>query len=132
MNNKFVDYREHVLPRLRCRYCPMCRTALTAATIDEDNIRRAQCAACGWVHYPANALGVNVVVRMGEDGVAALLPAHESEAAPAALPSGHVEYGESPEEAAVRESARKPVSWWRWTVPSDVRFTEIRAIPAPW
>ncbi len=103
MNEEFVEYPEPVLPRLRYRYCPMCRTALTTGTIDDDNIRRARCPACGWVHYPANAMGVNVVVRVGEEGLVAVLPPNEPTAAPAALPSGHVEYGESPEDAAVRE-----------------------------
>ena len=103
MNEEFVEYQGPVLPRLRYRYCPMCRTALTIGTIDDDNIRRPQCPACGWVHYPANALGVNAVVRVGEDGLVALLPSNEPAAAPAALPLGHVDYGESPEEAAVRE-----------------------------
>lgn len=103
MNEEFVEYQGPVLPRLRYRYCPMCRNALTIGTIDDDNIRRPQCPACGWVHYPANALGVNAVVRVGEDGLVALLPSNEPAAAPAALPLGHVDYGESPEEAAVRE-----------------------------
>ncbi len=42
-------------------------------------------------------------VRMG-DALVALLPPGEPEDAPAALPGGHMEYGESPEEAAVREA----------------------------
>jgi hypothetical protein len=54
------------------------------------------------VHYPANSLGVNAEVWLG-DGVVALLPPGGPLEAPTALPGGHVEYGESPEEAAVRE-----------------------------
>lgn len=103
MNKEFVEYPEQVLPRLRYRHCPMCQSTLTTGIIDDDNIRRVRCPACGWVHYPANAVGVNVVVRFGENGLVALLPPNEPLTAPAALPSGHVEYGESPEEAAVRE-----------------------------
>lgn len=67
-----------------------------------DAIARVHCSNCGWVHYPANSLGVKAEVWLG-DGVVALLPPGEPLEAPAALPGGHVEYGESPEEAAVRE-----------------------------
>lgn len=38
------------------------------------------------------------------EGIVALLPPDAPKEAPAALPSGHVEYGESPEEAAIREA----------------------------
>ncbi len=95
-------YREIVLPRLRYRFCPMCREGL-AWRNDADEIPRVMCRACGWIHFPANAMGVNVVVRMGE-GLVALLPPDEPVEAPAALPGGHIEYVESPEDAAVREA----------------------------
>jgi ADP-ribose pyrophosphatase YjhB (NUDIX family) len=95
-------YPEMLLPRLRYLFCPMCRERLERRE-DVDSISRIVCPACGWIHYPTNALGVNVVVRMG-DGLVALLPPGEPQDAPAALPSGHVEYGEAPEAAAVREA----------------------------
>ena len=82
----------------------MCQAALTTGVVTDDGIERPLCPGCGWVHYPGNAMGVNVLIRVGDDGLVALLPPNEPESAPAALPSGHVEYGESPEEAAVREA----------------------------
>lgn len=102
-SGQVVEYPEIILPRLRYKFCPMCRTALSTDVINDDHIRRVACPSCEWVHYPTNAMGVNVVVMAGENGVVALLPPNEPEDAPAALPSGHVEYGESPAEAAVRE-----------------------------
>jgi ADP-ribose pyrophosphatase YjhB (NUDIX family) len=104
MSRELVEYPEIILPRLRYQFCPMCRTALSTGVINDDNIERVLCPSCGWVHYPTNVMGVNVVIRVGENGVVALLPPNEPEDTPAALPAGHVEYGESPVEAAVREA----------------------------
>jgi ADP-ribose pyrophosphatase YjhB (NUDIX family) len=98
-----LPYAETIPDQLRFQFCPLCRTSLSRKTINDDGIARVCCPNCGWVHYPANSLGVNVVVRM-DDGVVALLPPGEPEDSPAALPGGHVEYGECPEEAAVREA----------------------------
>lgn len=98
-----LPYPEIVLPRLRFQYCPMCAARLIRAADPEDGIERPKCPACGWVHYPANAIGVCVVIRSG-DQIVALLPPGSPADAPAALPAGHCEYGESPEQAAVREA----------------------------
>lgn len=103
MPDERLEYPENVLPRLRYRFCPMCRGALGRKVIYDDGIERVACPACGWVHQPSNVMGVNVVI-VHEGGVVALLPPDEPGEAPAGLPSGHVEYGESPEEAAVREA----------------------------
>lgn len=98
-----ILYPDIVLPRLRYQFCPMCSSRLTRQVINDDDIPRTTCSACGWVHYPTNAMGVNVIVKY-KDGIVAILPPDEPIDAPAALPGGHVEYAESPEQAAIREA----------------------------
>jgi ADP-ribose pyrophosphatase YjhB (NUDIX family) len=98
-----IQYPDIVLPRLRYQFCPMCSNALTRQEVNDDGITRVICPACGWVHFPTNATGVNLVIR-SSGGIVAILPHGEPKDAPAALPGGHVEYAESPEQAAIREA----------------------------
>lgn len=100
---EIILYPDIVLPRLRYQFCPLCATHLTKGVLNNDSIPRVTCPACGWVHYPTNAIGVNLIVRYGE-GIVAILPPDAAPEAPAALPGGQVEYAESPEQAAVREA----------------------------
>lgn len=80
----------------------MCSTPLVHGVINDDNIVRVYCPACGWVHYPTNVTIVCTLVKYGDKLVAILPPECPTEM-PAALPAGHGEYGESPEQAAIRE-----------------------------
>lgn len=98
-----LSYPDIVLPRLRYQFCPLCSAALTQNADPADGILRVNCSQCQWTHYPSNTMGVNVIVRRGEQ-IVVILPPNEPEEAPAALPGGHVEYGESPKEAAIREA----------------------------
>ena len=97
-----LSYPEHMPPLGRYRYCPMC-TAPLKSRADQDAIERKVCPACEWTYYPANVLGVNIVPILEDGQVVVLLPPGEPASTPAALPGGVVEYGESPEQAAIRE-----------------------------
>ncbi len=96
-----LAYAPFTPQHLRYRRCPMCAGQLANAW-DADGLFRPTCADCGWVYYPPNVLGVAVVVTTPE-GIVFLLPPGEPAEAPAALPAGCVEFGETLEEAAVRE-----------------------------
>jgi hypothetical protein len=92
------DYPE----RLRYRFCPMC-TGELEEFLDEEALPRVRCSRCGWIHYTCNVQLVNIVITT-KDGIVFLFPPGEPPECPAALPGGVVEYGEAPEEAAVREA----------------------------
>jgi len=98
-----MNYPEIVLPRLRYQYCPKCRTELIRKVINDDNIERVCCPSCDWVHFPSNAMGVVILITT-KNGIVSILPPNAPKEYPAALPAGHGEYGESPEEAAIREA----------------------------
>jgi ADP-ribose pyrophosphatase YjhB (NUDIX family) len=103
MTTQGLSYPDDLLPRLRYRYCPMCATPLTRSIVSDDGISRVLCPSCGWVHYPTNVTVVCTLVKYG-DRIVAILPSECPPEMPAALPAGHGEYGESPEQAAIREA----------------------------
>lgn len=41
----------------------MCATPLITQVVNDDGILRAACPVCGWIHFPTNAMGVNLVIR---------------------------------------------------------------------
>lgn len=92
-------YPENVIPPLRFQFCPMCTTQLTREVIFDDNIPRVKCPNCGWIQLLSNVVGV-VTIAKNEQGIVAILPPDEDGIG---FPAGLVEYGESPEEAAIRE-----------------------------
>lgn len=98
-----LAYPEIMLPRLRYQFCPMCRAPLTREVLKDDGIPRVICPACGWAHFPSNAIGVCMIIHHA-GGIVALLPPDCPPETPAALPAGHVEYGEAPETAVLREA----------------------------
>src|SRR5206468_3547652 len=86
------------------RYCPKCGTPFGAGGFEQTAY--PTCGACGFVFYrgPSLASGCMVV----EDGRLLLArrgiePHHGSWY----VPSGYVDYGETPEDAAVREMAEE-------------------------
>ena len=88
---------------LRYVYCPRCAAGLETDRQDEVNrFDRPTCGACGWIYYPPNYAGALVVVET-DDGLVMIHPPGCDREAPCALPGGIVEFGESPQECAVRE-----------------------------
>lgn len=88
---------------LRFRFCPLCSAPLDLTIRDEVNhFARPTCPNCGWIFYPSNHGGALVVVE-SEAGLVMIHPPGSDPAAPCGLPGGITEFGESPEECAVRE-----------------------------
>jgi 8-oxo-dGTP pyrophosphatase MutT (NUDIX family) len=94
-----LTYPENVIPPLRFQFCPMCTTPLTREVVFDDNIPRVKCSSCGWIQLSTNAVGV-IVIATNEQGIVAILHPNEDGVS---TPAGLVEYGESPETAAIRE-----------------------------
>ena len=95
-----LNYPVYMPAQLRYEYCPMCTSKLVEEP-GRDGQMHPNCHVCHWTYYPANLLGVTVVIRTSE-GVVFLMQQGESADATATLPSGGVEFGETPEEAATR------------------------------
>ncbi len=82
---------------LRPRFCPQCGTTLT--TGDDGERERRGCRRCGWIYDPPPIVEVVAVVehsdgrvvRLNDDGLS--------------LPCGRLQWGEAPDEAAVRITA---------------------------
>jgi NADH pyrophosphatase NudC (nudix superfamily) len=99
MPDSLLSYSENIIPTLRFQFCPLCAVRLTRKILFDDNIPRVTCPSCGWIQLSTDAVGVVTVAHCAK-GIAALSPPKE---AGVGLPAGLVEYGESPEEAAIRE-----------------------------
>jgi ADP-ribose pyrophosphatase YjhB (NUDIX family) len=86
---------------MRMRFCPQCASPLHER--QRDGRLRQVCAACGFVNYenPVPAAGCLV-----EDGGRVLLVQrrYEPHIGGWTLPAGFLEWGETPEQAAVRET----------------------------
>jgi ADP-ribose pyrophosphatase YjhB (NUDIX family) len=85
----------------RPHYCVLCGTRL--AVRDDRGHPRPTCPACGWIYYrnPAPAAGVLLHTPRGILLVRRRWPPAEGAWC---LPAGFMEYGESPERCAVRET----------------------------
>jgi ADP-ribose pyrophosphatase YjhB (NUDIX family) len=98
-----LEYPDTVIPPHQYQFCPMCKTPLVRKVLFDDNIPLVTCPACKWIYTHSNITSVVSVVTC-EEGVVTILPPGLPVETPAALPAGLIEYGESPEEAAIRET----------------------------
>jgi ADP-ribose pyrophosphatase YjhB (NUDIX family) len=99
-----LEYPDSVIPEFRFQYCPKCRTELSRKVLFDDNLPRVTCPACGWIYSLSNLVAVATVVTTADGGIVMIHPPGLPAKTPAALPAGMLEYGESPQEAAVRET----------------------------
>lgn len=96
-------YNDNVIDVHRFRFCPKCATELIQKVLFDDNIPRATCPECGWIQLMLNAAGVATVAHNGSQVAVIQPPGADG----ISLPAGLIEYGESPEESAVREVAEE-------------------------
>ena len=83
------------------RFCPFCGTPLIVA--DDHGTMRPTCPACGHIAYQNPAPAVGVILEQ-EGSVVLVRRRFEPRAGLWSLPAGFMEYGEGPEDTAVREA----------------------------
>ena len=86
------------------RYCPHCTHPLEERLAFER--LRSVCPACGFVHFRAPKVGVSVLIEL-EDRLLLVRRAVDPGRDKWSLPSGFIEWDESPEAAAARECAEE-------------------------
>lgn len=91
------DYPE----RYQYRFCPMDATPL--ARKQGRDMERLRCPVCGWTFYPVQNQAATVLVEY-QGGIVLARRALPPDVGIWHFPIGHVEFGESPEETAVRET----------------------------
>ena len=83
------------------KFCPFCGDLLETR-IEDDGAPRQYCVRCRWTYYPHAAQSVGGVLVVGDR---VLLVRRKKEPFPGTwmFPSGFIEYGEHPHDAAIRE-----------------------------
>ncbi|NOY78708.1 MAG: NUDIX hydrolase [Calditrichaeota bacterium] len=90
-----------MLKKLLFNYCPYCATPLKEGSENGSFVQ--VCPNCGWTHY-FNPVPSSAILPVLPDGRLVLIRRkNEPFAGKWAIPSGFIEYGETPEEAALRE-----------------------------
>ncbi|GBE26615.1 bifunctional NMN adenylyltransferase/Nudix hydrolase [bacterium BMS3Bbin03] len=90
-----------MINKLLFKYCPYCAAPLKDGTENRSFIQI--CPNCGWIHY-FNPVPSSAILPVLPDGQIVLIRRqNEPFAGKWAIPSGFVEYGENPEETALRE-----------------------------
>lgn len=90
------DYPE----RYRYRYCPLDGTPLERQVV--HGVERLRCPVDGWTLYPNPNIAATVLIEHA-GGIVLAQRANDPDKGIWHLPIGHVEFGEDPADAAVRE-----------------------------
>jgi 8-oxo-dGTP diphosphatase len=90
--------------RYHYRFCPLCAAPLERRHDDERE--RLACPRDGWTFYPLPNLAATVVIEHA-GGIVLLRRAIEPDAGIWHLPIGHLEFGEAPADAALREASEE-------------------------
>ncbi|MFQ5607524.1 MAG: NUDIX hydrolase [Candidatus Zixiibacteriota bacterium] len=85
------------------RYCPRCANEMTRRTVDDRVRLVCPDSVCGFIYYHNPVPGAGVVV-FGADGLLLVKRAHHPRIGWWCLPAGYMEWDESPEKTAIRES----------------------------
>ena len=96
--------QDHWKPGQPMRYCPHCTHPLEER-LAFDRLRNV-CTACGFVHFRAPKVGVSLLVEH-EERILLIRRAVDPGRGKWSLPSGFIEWDESPEAAAARECAEE-------------------------
>lgn len=102
-SNLLCIYEDEVVSLSRQRYCPYCGVKLQLPEQFQNPL--PQCPDCGYLAYPAPIPVVLVLIYRGDQILLGRSPRHPAGAY--ALIAGHIDYGESPEQAAEREAAEE-------------------------
>src|SRR5271170_1792435 len=96
---------QHQYPR-NVRYCPLCGGELAPRVILPDNNEHKTCVRCGFVYFIGPKLVAGCLV-VEHDRVLLLRRGIEPSLGKWTFPGGYVDFGETPLQCAVRETAEE-------------------------